>query len=89
MRTRLAHLRERSTSGGWIDFAVFDAKSTTGSNAELLASLTVHARRSGLKVDQAALAYWEGGRVRFYGSKPLVEFLSRSGVPAWTHEIDT
>ncbi len=89
MRISLAHLRERSTSGGWINFAVFDAKSATGSNAELLASLTMRARRSGLKVDQAALAYMEGGRVRYYGSKPLVEFLSRNGVPAWTHEIDT
>lgn len=89
MRISMAHLRERSTSGGWINFAVLDAKSATGSNAGLLASLTMRARRLGLKVDQAALAYMGGGRVRFYGSEPLVEFLSRNGVPAWTHEINT
>jgi hypothetical protein len=88
MRISLAHLRERSAAGGWIDFAVFGAKSTTGSNAELLESLTLRARQSGLKVDQAALAFMEGGRVQFYGSRPLVDFLSRNGVPAWTHEID-
>ena len=89
MRISFAHLRERSTSGGWIDFVVFDAKSTTGSNETLLASLTMRARQSGLKVDQAALAYVEGGRIRFYGSTPLVDFLSRNGVPAWTHQLDT
>ena len=88
MRINFAHLRERSTSGGWIDFAVFDAKSTTGSNDQLLASLTLRARASGLKIDQAALAYTEGGRLMFYGSKPLIDFLSRSGVPRWTHRID-
>ena len=26
MKINLAHIREHSTSGGWIDFAVFDAK---------------------------------------------------------------
>lgn len=88
MRANLAHRREQSTSGGWIDFAVFEAKSTTGSNDQLLVTLTARARSSGLKVDQSALAFMEGGQIRFYGSKPLVDFLSRSGVPRWTHEID-
>ena len=32
MQVEFAHLRERSTSGGWIDFAVFNAKSTSGNN---------------------------------------------------------
>ena len=32
MKINLAHLRERSTDGGWIDFVVFDAKSTIGDN---------------------------------------------------------
>jgi hypothetical protein len=71
MRVSLAHLREPSTSGGWIDFAVFDAKSNNGSNAELLAALTTRARASGLKIDQSALAYVEGGRLIFHGSKSL------------------
>lgn len=91
MKINLAHIRERSTNGGAIDFAVFDAHSTTNSdsaNAEVLAQLTAKARRSGLKIDQSALAFNEGGRLKFYGTKNLVEYLSRSGLPQWTHSID-
>lgn len=42
MKINLAHLRERSTSGGWINFAVFDAKSSSSDsgNGALLAQLT-------------------------------------------------
>lgn len=32
MKIDLAHIRERSTTGGWIDFIVFGAKSTTNNN---------------------------------------------------------
>jgi hypothetical protein len=91
MKINLAHLRERSTSAGWIDFAVFDAKSTSGTNSandSLLHQLTVKARASGLKVDQSALAYSQGGRVRFFGNKNLVDYLSNCGVPNWTHQIE-
>lgn len=91
MKINLAHIREQSTSGGWIDFAVFDAKSTSGGDsgkATLLSQLTVKARASGLKIDQSALAYSENGRIQFYGTKNLVDYLSRSGLPQWTHEID-
>ena len=91
MKIDLAHLRERSTSGGWIDFAVFNAKSTTGTNsdnAELLAELTAKARASGLKVDQSALAFKQAGKNHFYGDKKLVDYLSRNGIPRWTHKID-
>jgi len=88
MKVNLAHLRERSTSGGWIDFAVFDAKSTNGNNDTLLVQLTASARRAGLKIDQSALAFAEAGQIKFYGSKNLVSYLSRSGVPSWTHQID-
>lgn len=91
MRINLAHIRERSTSGGWIDFAVFEAESTSGSdsdNATLLSQLTVKARVSGLKVDQSSLAYRQHGQLRFYGDKNLVAYLSRSGPPRWTHKID-
>ena len=41
MRVNLAHLRERARSGGWINFAVFDARSSSGTdddNTQLLAS---------------------------------------------------
>ncbi|WP_116137197.1 hypothetical protein [Trinickia diaoshuihuensis] len=88
MKIELAHLRERATSGGWIDFAVFTAKSTTGDNGALLVQLTQAARASGLKVDQSALAFSAGGQVRFFGDKNLVSYLSRNGVPSWTHTID-
>ena len=91
MRISMAHLRERSTSGGWINFAVFDGRSTTGTaadNAELLAQLTASARSSGLKVDQSALAFMQSGRPTFYGSKTLVDYLARVGVPRWTHTVD-
>lgn len=91
MKINLAHIRERSTSGNWIDFVVFDARSSSGSdsdNATLLIQLTTKARASGLKVDQSALAYAYGGDIRFYGTKSLVDYLSSSGLPPWTHEID-
>lgn len=91
MRVNLAHLRERARSGGWINFAVFDARSSSGTdddNSQLLAQLTARARAASLRVDQAALAFRNGSRVQFFGSPPLVEFLSRSGLPGWTHHID-
>ncbi len=88
MKISLAHLRERSTSGGWINFAVFDAKSTNGDNSSLLHMLTQAARNAGLKVDQSALAYKANGRIQFYGDRNLVDYLSKSGVSHWTHTID-
>lgn len=88
MKVNMAHLRERSTTGGWINFAVFDAKSTTGDNAALLHQLTIAARSNGLQVDQSALVFKSGGRIQFYGDKNLVSYLSKSGIPQWTHTID-
>lgn len=91
MNINFAHIRQPSTSGGWVDFAVFDAKSASGSesdNAKLLMSLTNKARLSGKKVDQSALAFSEHGRVKFYGTKNLVDYLFGSGVPQWTHSIN-
>ena len=91
MRINFAHLREHAASGGWINFAVFDAHSTAGTdpeNAKVLASLTAKARSAGYRVDQAALAFLRGGRTTFYGTKTLVQYLSRMGVPHWTHVMD-
>ncbi|MBE0548538.1 MAG: hypothetical protein IH627_13005 [Rubrivivax sp.] len=91
MRVNLAHIRERAQSGGWVDFAVFDARASSGTrddNARLLAQLTAKARGSNLRVDQSALAFSSGGRVQFFGSPPLVDYLSKSGLPGWTHTID-
>jgi hypothetical protein len=80
-----------STSGHPIDFAVFDARSNSGSQADnnrLLAQLTGKARAGGLKIDQSALAYSENGRLKFYGSKHLVDYLAKRGLPHWTHKIE-
>lgn len=91
MQIDLAHLRERSTSGSPIDFAVFAARSNSGGqvdNNHLLKQLTFKAREAGLKVDQAALVYSENGRTKFFGSKNLVDYLAKRGVPRWTHKID-
>jgi hypothetical protein len=91
MRINFAHMRERAQNGGWIDFAVFDARSGSGSqsdNATLLSQLTARARANSLKIDQSALAYSSGSRVMFYGTPSLVEFLSKNGLPRWTHELD-
>ena len=40
MKINLAHIREHAQSGGWVNFAVFDARSSSGANddnAQLLA----------------------------------------------------
>jgi hypothetical protein len=91
MRVNLAHRRERARSGGWINFAVFEARSSSGTrddNTRLLAQLTAKAKASSLQVDQAALAFMSCGRIQFFGSPPLVEYLSKSGLPGWTHTVD-
>jgi len=91
MKVNLAHLRERTRSGGWINFAVFDARSSSGSredNTQLLAQLTLRARVSNLRIEQSALAFQSGGRIQFFGTPSLVEYLSQSWVPHWTHSID-
>lgn len=88
MKIRMAHLRERGQNGGWIDFAVFDAKATNGDNDGLLLHLTSAARALGFRIDQSALAYRLGSRLQFFGSRPLVDYLSKAGVSKWTHTLD-
>jgi hypothetical protein len=90
MQINFAHLRERSTTGGWINFAVFEASSTSGgdsANAQALAQLTSKARLAGFRVDQSALAFMENGRVKFYGARNLVDYLARGWYPNWTHTM--
>ena len=91
MNVNFAHIRERAQNGGWINFAVFDIRSSSGTrddNSRLLAQLTAKARHANLRIDQAALAYMSGGRLQFFGSPPLVDFLSRSGLPDCTHTLN-
>jgi hypothetical protein len=67
-----------------VDCAIFDADSRSHANTprqELLAALTVRARASGLRVEKAALAYAQGGRIEFYGTRDLVRYLARNGLP--------
>jgi hypothetical protein len=91
MKVNFAHLRAQARNGGSISFAVFDARSSSGSredNSRLLAQLTARARASNLRVDQSALAYRSGGRSEYFGTPSLVEYLSTAGVSQWTHSID-
>ncbi|HEY4240923.1 MAG TPA: hypothetical protein VGM88_13965 [Kofleriaceae bacterium] len=86
MKINLAHLRHQG-----INFAVFDADAQTHTSHErsqLLSELVFEARRSGLRVDKAALAFSAGRGISFYGTPDLVEFLSRSGLPGWTHTLN-
>lgn len=90
VQVHLAHLRLPARGGGWTNSAVFDARSASGSaadNSRLLARLTVRARASSLRVDRAALAYVSGGGVQFFGNPSLVDYLSKVGVPRWTHSL--
>lgn len=90
MQINFAHLRERAANGGDINFAVFDAKANSSSDearSSVLADLTMRARNSGLRVDQSALAFTENGRIKFYGTKNLVDYLSRGWIPHWTHKL--
>lgn len=91
MQFKMAHLRHPARSGGTVNFAVFAARANSGmdsDNARLLAQLTAAARAQGLRVDQSALAYDQGGRIRYYGTPTLVDFLAKNGVSHWTHTIE-
>lgn len=87
MKVQLAHLRDQG-----IDFAVFDSDAkhrTRQARSDLLADLTKRAVASGLRVQKSALAFREGGRVKFFGAPDLVDYLSSlGGVPRWTHTLN-
>lgn len=92
MRVHFAHLREMSTTGRYVDFAIFDANASSGLDSEranVLASLTTSARMAlRLKIDASALVFVENGQQRTYGDHFVVDYLTKAGVPAWTHFID-
>ena len=88
MKVNMLHIRERSISGDWINFAVFDARSANGNNDRLLYKLTQVARADGLPVDQSALAFQEKGKVRFYGDQDLVAYLAHGWIPDWNRTIE-
>jgi hypothetical protein len=91
MKINMAHFRQETSNGDFMDFAIFDAKSESGTesdNLKLLNDLTDNARANKFKVDQAVLFYKEGDELRFYGSTDLAKYLAKVGFPKWTHEID-
>lgn len=91
MRIEFAHLRERASNGGWINYAVFNARTASCSqtdNQRLLMQLTEKARAANLRVDQSALMYATGGHLQFFGTRPLVDHLAKTGAPRWTHHLD-
>jgi hypothetical protein len=86
MKVHLAHIHDQR-----VDFAVFeaDAQSRLDSDrAGVLQRLVFSARRAGLKIDKAALAFRQGNTIAFYGTADLVQYLQHRGVPQWTHTID-
>lgn len=86
MCINFAHL-----SAQGISFAVFDADSRThtrSDRATLLSDLTNRARSSGLRIDKSALAYVEHGRLSFFGTPDLVDYLANGWRVTWTHRLD-
>lgn len=92
MRIEFAHLRAPSTTGRYVDFAVFDAKpnnNTEAGRSALLAQLTLAAVRAlDLKIDAAGLVYEEYGQIKTWGHPFVVDFLRKRGVPRSTHYLD-
>lgn len=88
---QLAHFRQQTATGQFVDFAIFDAKTESGSeedNLELLNGLILKAiELENLKIDQAALMFEKNGEVRFYGSNDLVNYISKVGFKKWTHTL--
>jgi hypothetical protein len=86
MKINLAHYRIQN-----VDCALFEANARIGTDSErtkVLAELTTRARRSGLHIDKSVLAYAESGRVHYYGTRDLVQYLAQRPLPAWTHTLD-
>jgi hypothetical protein len=86
MKVELTHFREQGQS-----CALFRADARDHSQdgrRQLLAGLIVAAKRSRLRVDKAALAFEEFGRVTYFGAPDLVHFLSARGLPRPTHTLD-
>ena len=86
MRIRFAYV-----STGGLETVVFAAGEPDRSDRErdrLLAELSGHARRAGLRVDRAALAYPDPfGWLTVYGPPSVVERLANLDRLPWTHEL--
>jgi hypothetical protein len=86
MKVQTAYLHDQG-----ISFLVFNADARAKNNQareQLLVELTNVANQCGLRANKAALCYSEGARVHYFGTSDLVKYLSKRGVPRWTHSID-
>lgn len=91
MRIEFAHLRERSTTGQMVDFAVFHAKANGNTDADRqrwLSELILRARQVGRKVDVAALVYEEGNEIRWWGHPFVGDFINKVGVPSPNYYVE-
>ena len=92
IKVNLGHFRQQTSEGDFIDFAVFDAKSQSGTeednNAILNRLVKIAVEEKNLKIDRAALIFEKDGEKVFYGSTDLVQYLSRVGFPKWTHTLE-
>ncbi len=78
MKISFSHIRIGSAN-----VAVFEADAqsrTQHSRDQLLAELTAEARGNNLRVDRAALAFVQNGRMTFFGDRDLVKVLSSGQV---------
>ena len=69
---------------------VFQVNSPRGlerQQMELLRQLMMYVSRRGLNVNQAVLAFQEGEELKFFGSRNLVDHLTKNGLPPWTHSL--
>jgi hypothetical protein len=90
MRINFAHLKERSTTGRDVNFAVFDAKPTNNTPEErdqLLLDLILRARAMNLNVEVGALAYVEHGQSKYWGHEFVLDYLVDRGIPRMTHYV--
>lgn len=91
VKVNLAHLRQKNQYDEWVNFAIFDACSESGTEADnltLLKNLTLCAQQKKLKIDMATLYFYRGNDISYYGSTELVNYLKDAGMPTWTHTIE-
>ena len=90
-RIDFSHLKELSTNGQYVSFAIFQAKPTQNSERareELLAQLILDARGLGLRVESAAIVYDENGQIKTWGHEFALDYLSKRGIPRATHYLN-
>lgn len=91
MRIEFAHFQELSTTGHYVDFAVFHAKANSNTDSARdawLAQLIIAANSSGRKVDVGALVYEDFGQIKTWGHPFVLDYLSKRGVPRPNYYVE-